>query len=156
MTDMLVKLYALPLMDQGLSGLGARGVRIRRSMVYESPEVVRWVSQTFNDLWAAECDAAFGRHPVGCHIAVKDRAVVGFCCVDCTFRNFVGPIGVSRDLQGLGVGCSLLLAALSDLKHAGYAYAVIGDVGEPAFFEKAIGAVQIADSTPGPYPPRLK
>jgi len=33
----------------------------------------------------------------------------------------------------------------------GYAYAIIGDVGPSAFYERTVGAIQIPDSAPGIY-----
>ena len=43
----------------------------------------------------------------------------------------------------------------------GYGYAIIGDVGPSAFYEKSVGATVIPDSEPGVYrgmlrPPRPK
>jgi len=156
MTDMLVKLYELPEFDIRLSRLEEAGIIIRRPMAYERHQVIRWVADHFNDLWASECAVAFGHAPADCHIAVRSDRIVGFCCVNCTFRNFLGPVGVAADSRGAGVGGSLVWAALNGLRHEGFAYAVIGDAGEPDFFKKACGAVEIAGSTPGPYPGRVR
>lgn len=155
MADMLVKLYALPATDPAPGQLEDQAVVVRRPMVYERQTLIQWVSKHFNTLWAQECASAFGGQPVGCHIAVQAGAIVGFCCVNCTFKNFAGPIGVLQHLRGRGVGRALLRSALNDLQQQGYAYAIIGDAGEPGFFEKAAGAVEIAGSKPGPYPPKL-
>ena len=156
MADLLVRLYRLPQTDHSLSLFAEQGVSIRRAMAYERQQVVRWVGETFNALWAGECETAFGRQPIGCYLAVKHRAIVGFSCLDCTFRNFVGPIGVASGAREGGIGRALLLACLEEMRLAGYAYAIIGDAGEPKFFEKAAGATAISDSTPKPYPPKLK
>lgn len=154
--DMLIKLYALPACQTAVETLGSQGIRIRRAMAYERAKVTEWVEQTFNPLWADECVVAFGRRPVGCYIAVQNNAVCGFCCLDTTFQNFIGPIGVHRDCRSRGVGRGLLLlSAASELHLNGYAYAVVGDAGEPEFFKRSAGALEIPDSTPGAYPPKI-
>ncbi len=155
MTDMLIKLYSLPTPDQMTTSLSQQGIVIRRAMSYERRKVMEWVETTFNKGWSDECRVAFGRQPINCFIAIKDQLVCGFCCLDATYRNFVGPIGVSRELRGKGVGHALLLSCLNHMRVVGYAYAVVGDVGEPAFFQRAAGAREISDSTPGPYPQKL-
>lgn len=155
MTDMLIKLYGLPGPDHPLRTSDIPNVTIRRAMAYERRKVLQWVAQTFSGRWADECATAFGRQPIGCHIGVHESTLAGFCCVDCTFRNFVGPIGVAAKLQGKGVGRRLLLACLHELRAAGYVYAIIGDAGVPAFFRKVADAMEIAGSKPGAYPPPL-
>jgi ribosomal protein S18 acetylase RimI-like enzyme len=154
--DMLVKLYGLPTGDAKARNPLRESIEIRRAMVYERSHLGAWVAKVFNSGWADECRAGFSRHPVGCYIAVASAVLCGFCCIDCTYRGFLGPIGVHPDFRDQGVGRSLLLSGLEGLRNLGYAYAVIGDVGEPEFFEKSAGAVPIAHSTPGPYPGRLK
>lgn len=37
------------------------------------------------------------------------------------------------------------------MRAAGYAYAIIGGVGPADFYARAVGAVEIPDSTPGIY-----
>ncbi len=123
-------------------------------MAYERRKVVDWVRRQFNALWAEECAVAFGRQPVGCYVAVKDDAIFGFCCLDVTWRNFIGPIGIDGGHRSKGIGRALLLAAAQEMRASGYAYAVVGDVGEPGFFRRAANALDIPNSTPGPYPPR--
>jgi GNAT superfamily N-acetyltransferase len=156
MTDMLVKLYDLPPVAPDLERQSRQGIAIRRAMVYERGMIIQWAERQFGPRWADECQTAFGRHPVGCHIAVADLQICGFCCTDCTFRGFLGPIGIHSDFRGKGVGRLLLLTALEGMRGQGYAYAVVGNVGNPAFFERSAGAVVIEGSTPGPYPESLK
>lgn len=154
--DMLVKLYELPQLEKATSPIRARGIVVRRAMAYERSRTIAWVDAQFNALWADECAVAFGRQPIGCFIAIYDGGVVGFCCLDSTYRNFIGPIGTADKWRGQGIGRALALAALWQMRADGYAYAVVGDVGRPEFFKKTAGAVEIAASTPGPYPPKGK
>jgi GNAT superfamily N-acetyltransferase len=147
---MLVKLYALPSAEQACAALAREGIAVRRSLVPEKPIVIDWVRAHF-DGWAAEVDASFARRPVACFIAVRDSQVVGFACYDAVARNFFGPSGVAEHERGRGIGRALLLAALTALRDAGYAYAIIGGVGPQAFYAKTVGAVTIEGSTPGAY-----
>lgn len=150
--DMLIKLYELPSPGAAVEALAEQGVAVRRAMAYERGNTIDWVKEKFNPLWADECAVAFGRQPIGCFVAVHEAAIVGFCCVDSTYRGFVGPIGASDGFRGQGIGRALVLTALWQMRAEGYAYAVAGDVGEPGFFRKTAGAVEIDNSSPGPYP----
>jgi ribosomal protein S18 acetylase RimI-like enzyme len=124
-------------------------------MAYERGLVVKWVQTAFNTFWSDECEVAFSRQPIGCYIAVRQSAIVGFCCLNVTYRNFIGPIGVDRNCRGQSIGKDLLMAAANELYRTGYAYAVVGDAGAPGFFSNAAGAVEIPDSSPGAYPRKI-
>jgi len=150
MHDMLVRLYALPDLDPALAHCVANGVTIRRALVPEQSTVVAFVRQHFPGA-AAEVEIAFSRLPVTCFIAECARQIVGFACHDATAPNFFGPEGVAPDARGQGIGRALLLATLHAQRAQGYAYAIIGGVGPAAFYARAVGAVDIAGSTPGIY-----
>jgi len=49
-----------------------------------------------------------------------------------------------------------LLSCLLDMKLKGYGYAIIGGVGPTEFYTKTVGAIEIADSTPGVYKGMLR
>ena len=151
MFDMLVRLYALPDPGVAIAHAASRGVAIRRPEAGERDRVVEWVRSAFSPGWAAECAVAFSMHPPACFIAMRDDALVGFACHDCTRRNFFGPAGVRDDVRGRGIGAALTLATLAAMREAGYAYAIIGGVGPASFYERVAGAVPIAGSTPGIY-----
>jgi len=148
--DMLVRLYALPDPGAALAACAAQGVTIRRALMPEKHAVVDWVSAQFPSA-RAEAEAAFARPPARCFIALRAGRPVGFACHDVTCPNFFGPEGVAADERGRGIGRALLLATLHAQRAEGYAYAIIGGVGPAAFYAKAVGAVDIAGSTPGIY-----
>jgi GNAT superfamily N-acetyltransferase len=150
MHDMLVRLYALPSLDEAIATCAARGVTIRRALAPEKPSVAQWVRENFASS-AAEVEVAFARVPVACFIALRDAAILGFACHDATCRNFFGPEGVAASERGRGIGRALLLAALHAQRSQGYAYAIIGGVGPAAFYAKTVGATAISESTPGIY-----
>ncbi len=155
MTDMLVKLYELPSLDEALAAMRAQGISIRRSLVPEKPLVLAWMAQQF-PAWQAEVDVAHARLPVSCVLALREAEIIGFACHDVMAPNFFGPAGVLASERQRGIGRALLLAALHAQHAMGYAYAIIGGVGPEAFYRKAVGAVPIAGSAPGPYAGMLR
>lgn len=156
MTDLLVKLYDLPDPGAHLATLAQNEILVHRAMASEKGRVVKWVQGLFGDGWAAESDVAFARQPIACMMAVCSGRLAGFACYDSTCLNFFGPIGIDPAFRHQGIGRALLLATLSAMAHAGYAYAVIGDAGPTAFFEACVGAIPIRGSTPGIYRPTIK
>ncbi len=151
MTDMLVRLYALPDLAPVLEKQEAKGIEIRRALAPEKHIVVEWVRERWGDPWASECDIAFNRQPLACFVAVANGKPVGFACHEATQKNFFGPFGVDSGFRGKGIGTALMLATMHDMHASGYAYAIIGGAGAVALFERAVGATPIAESTPGIY-----
>lgn len=151
MPDLLVPLYRLPSAEATITSLAAEGILIRRAFPFELSRTRRFIATTFSESWADETEAAFARQPITCWIAIHEKRVIGFACVDATMRGCFGPTGVDPTFRGKGVGAALLLAALQGLKDMGYAYGIIAGAGPVAFYEKACGATVIPDSTPGIY-----
>lgn len=153
--DMLVKLYALTDADELSKPLAQRDMRVRRAMAFEKDAVVSWVERQFGETapgWKSECEMAFARTPIACSVALVQGDVAGFVCHDVIAPNFLGPIGVAAKYRSNGFGKLLLLEALVSMRNQGYAYAIVGHVGPERFFERAVGAIPIPDSTPGIYP----
>ncbi|MDK1387465.1 hypothetical protein ILFOPFJJ_00162 [Ensifer psoraleae] len=148
MPDMLVRLYALP--ERRASRLGP-GISVRRAMAPERGIVLAWIEERFGAGWVGEAEAAFSSMPTRIHIAVHEGRVVGFACHDVTALGFFGPTGVEESMRGQGIGEALLIESLMAMRAAGYGYAVIGGVGPADFYARAVGAVEIPDSTPGIY-----
>lgn len=151
MADLLVRLYDFQPEDTLMQKLAQEGFTIRRAMAPEKSAVTSWVLKNFEQCWADECDVAFSRDPISCFIAVKDGALAGFACCETTCKDFFGPTGVSEEMRGYGLGKALLQAALLDLRHRGYGYAIIGDAGPVDFYKRFCGATVIEDSSPGVY-----
>lgn len=156
MADLLVKLYQLPDKRPLLEQLKEKKVTVRRGRAWEKFQLTHWVEETFGRLWASECDTAFSRQPVSCFLATKNRELVGFACYDTSMKNFFGPVGVAEEMRQGGIGTALLLQCLYAMAANGYGYAIIGDAGSPGFYEKAVNAYIIPDSSPGIYSDRLK
>jgi GNAT superfamily N-acetyltransferase len=146
MPDLLVPLYRLP----ALPALPT-GITVRRAFAFERSRTRRFIARHFSEGWADEAEAAFARLPITCWIAVHERKIVGFACVEATARGFFGPTGVDPAFRSQGIGAALLIAALHGLKEHGYAYGIIGGAGPVAFYEKSVGAIPIPESSPGIY-----
>ena len=158
--DMLVPLYNLDGVSVRTDHVGEQGINIRHAMAYERDLILDWIRQSFGadgSTWAGECEVALSRVPASCHIATRDGELLGFACFDATARGMFGPTGTDEKARGLGVGAALLVTSLAAMREAGYAYAVIGGVGEhvSGFYQKVVAAVEIADSEPGIYRDRI-
>ena len=151
MSDMLVNLLRLPPVEPALEELRAAGVVVRRAGPWELTPVREFVAERFSRAWADEISAGLVSRPATVFVALRGGRLVGFAAYECTRKNFFGPTGVVEDERGRGVGRALLLASLRGLRELGYAYAVIGGVGPAGFYERAVGARLIPDSSPGVY-----
>jgi GNAT superfamily N-acetyltransferase len=151
MTDMLVKLYDLPPLAPAVAQCAAHGVDIRRALVVEKHLVLLWIGEHFSQGWVSEGEGAFARLPATCFVATQGNAVIGFACYDVEWKGVFGPMGVSEEVRGKGVGAALLLACLHDMVAQGYAYAVIGWTGPQEFYTKICGATPIENSRPGMF-----
>jgi predicted N-acetyltransferase YhbS len=151
MPDMLVNLLRLPPRDAGLEELRGAGVVVRRAQPWDLGPVREFVAGNFKQSWADEISAGLARQPVTVFVALRDGRLVGFAAYECTRKDFFGPTGVVESERGRGVGRALLLASLWGLREMGYAYAIIGGVGPAEFYERAVGARLIPDSSPGVY-----
>ncbi len=151
MSDLLVKLYALPALP-----VPSPGANVRRAFTAEKRLVSDWVGAQFGAGWASECEAAFARLPVACFIALREGELLGFACYDATARGFFGPTGVAESERKQGFGLALLRAALHDMASQGYAYAIIGRPESADFYRKHVSAVEIPGSDPGFYEGLMK
>ncbi|MDQ3917056.1 MAG: GNAT family N-acetyltransferase [Acidobacteriota bacterium] len=151
MPDMLVNLMCLPTPDASADEMRRAGVVIRRARPWELTPVREFVTRHFKRAWADEMSVGFARQPVSVFVALREGGLRGFAAYECTRKNFFGPTGVAEEERGRGLGRALLLACLRALRESGYAYAIIGGVGPVQFYERAVGATLIPDSSPGVY-----
>ena len=156
MPDMLVDLLRLSPLEAEMDKLRRAGLLIRRAQPWELTAVREFVAREFGQSWADEISIGFAHQPVTIYVALREGRLAGFAAYECTRKNFFGPTGVIESERGRGVGRALLLASLWGLRELGYAYAVIGGVGPAAFYERAVGARLIPDSTPGIYADPLR
>jgi predicted N-acetyltransferase YhbS len=151
MSDMLVNLLRLPPLETSLDVMKSAGIVLRRAQPWELTAVREFVAREFEAAWADEISVGFARQPVTVFVALREGLLAGFAAYECTRKNFFGPTGVVEGERGRGLGRALLLACLWASRESGYAYAIIGGVGPAEFYERAVGATLIPDSTPGIY-----
>ena len=156
MADMLIKLYDLENDWQFLKGQQALGIDIRKPIGPEKHGVIAWVADHFSDGWASETDVALSNSPATCFVAAKNARIVGFACYDATALGYFGPIGVAKSHRRKGTGTALMTACLLEMKLKNYGYAIVGAVKDKNYYKKAIGAIEIPDSSPGIYGSQIK
>lgn len=157
--DYLVNLTTLAADHELDARMAREGVAIRRAIAPELELVTGWIRENFGAMWSSETAIGFARQPPSVFLATKGGRLLGFADYDTSARGFFGPTGVHESARGAGIGRALLIATLLDMRAIGYGYAIIGDVGPSAFYEKSVGATMIPDSEPGIYrgmlrPPR--
>lgn len=159
MPDLLVKLYDCET-DDGPFGHDqqAGGILVRKPIGPEKQLLIDWARTQFGDGWASELDVALCNRPVSCFIAIKEEAPIGFACYDATALGFFGPIGIVEGYRSLGLGRTLLLACLHDMRLKGYGYAIVGWAEPGEFYKKTVGAIEIpsAKERPGIYKTMLR
>ena len=142
--DMIVALNRLPAMPEL-----PEGVELKRAMALDKTAIFTYIRETFSQMWVDEASTSMASCPSHCVLAVKDEKIIGFACWDATAKGFLGPIGVSAECRGTGVGTALLLRTLAYMRDDGYAYGIIGWVDDArAFYERTIGAVYIPGGEP--------
>jgi GNAT superfamily N-acetyltransferase len=155
MTDLLVRLYDLPTLESEAK-VAAAGITVRRTIGPELHVVLDWIGEHFGRSWVSEATVAMTQLPSTCWIAVKDGQLIGFACHDATSKGFFGPTGVLESARGQGIGEALLIATLRGMRESGYGYAVIGDPGPVAFYQRRLDAIEIPNSKPGVYKGMLR
>ena len=132
MKDLAVKLDGFP--QRFAEWQAVRGLllvqRTEPSMVQA---VADWVRSKFSRGWRNQyLSAATNGH--GFHASLN--GVVGFAGYDTPRLGFFGPLGVSEDVRGGGIGTGLTLAALAAMEADGYGFAMIHHVGPIPFYAK--------------------
>lgn len=155
MTDLLVRLYDLPVFEAE-ARVAAAGVVVRRAIAPEAHVVLAWIGTHFGKAWVSEATRGLALTPITVWIAVRDGKMIGFACHDTSAKGFFGPTGVDEAERGQGIGEALLIATLKGMREAGYGYAVIGDPGPMAFYQKRLDAMDIPKSKPGVYAGMLR
>lgn len=150
MTDLLVRLYDLPVFEAE-ERVRASGVVVRRAISPERHVVLDWVGARFGKAWVSEAALGMSQQPTTVFLAVKGQELIGFACYDTTAKGFFGPTGVDEAARGRGIGEALLIATLRAMREAGYAYGIIGDPGPVGFYTKRLDALEIPKSKPGHY-----
>lgn len=142
--DMIANLNCLP----DMPALGS--IKIKRAFVADKEIILRFVEEHFQKNWVYECEKALLSSDVSkCFIATEYGKVLGFACYDSTAKGFFGPIGVDETRRGEKIGQALLIRTLAAMHEYGYAYGIIGWVGDAeVFYRKTVGAEFIKGGEP--------
>ncbi|MCQ2982947.1 MAG: GNAT family N-acetyltransferase [Treponemataceae bacterium] len=122
--------------------------KMKRVFPGEKDLVLKFIEENFDKPWVYEAEHAIMQEPVKCFIVTENSTIVGFACYDSSARGYFGPIGVSKDKRGEGLGEALTLRTLQAMYEYGYGYAIIGWVGPAKFYEKVCGATFIPGGEP--------
>ncbi|HEY0140713.1 MAG TPA: GNAT family N-acetyltransferase [Thermoanaerobaculia bacterium] len=124
-----------------LDGIEADG-QARRTTREDAPRVLAFIERQFGRIWRFEAEKAFARELPPLFHTEDHGEITGFAAHDVNNAGlgFFGPTGVSTSLRGRGLGKTLLLASLADLRRLGYTKAVIPWTDALAFYEKSCGA----------------
>lgn len=108
----------------------------------EADRLLEYVEREFGRIWRFEAEKAFHLPRPSFFYAEENGEIAGFVVHDVNNRGlgFFGPTGVSLSMRGRGIGRTLLLASLRDLREMGYARAVIPWTDAMEFYEKCCGA----------------
>lgn len=92
--------------------------------------------------WRPEVSTSLRTSPGSVFVASRDNRVLGFAAYDGNNvgSGWFGPMGMSPEMRGQGVGQALLLQTLHDMRTIGYRRAIIPWVGPVEFYERAVGA----------------
>ncbi|GAB3510167.1 GNAT family N-acetyltransferase [Phytohabitans suffuscus] len=138
--NMTADLTALRPTEATEERLAAEGITVRRAVEGDVPALVKFARANFSDGWAGEVSDSVGRPGAGCHVALRDGAVLGFAAYGSSRPSWFGPMGTAPAAQGLGIGGVLLRRCLRDQRDTGLQQAQIGWVGPVPFYASAVGA----------------
>jgi GNAT superfamily N-acetyltransferase len=146
--DMIVPLLALPDTEPVVRRVVAQGIVLARATMGELTPLRAFILAHFTQVWADSVFAGLSHTPATVFTAWDGEQVVGFGSHSGNRPGIFGPLGVHPDYRGRDIGTALLFQCLLDLRSAGYVYAIIGQVGPAAFYEKACGAMLLPAEWP--------
>ncbi|MBV9262914.1 MAG: GNAT family N-acetyltransferase, partial [Candidatus Eremiobacteraeota bacterium] len=111
-----------------------------------------WIDATFGGWWSSEANAGSNA------IARRDGELLGFATIEPLGLNFswlrglarerdvgvFGPLGVTAERRGRGLGKALLQRSLLELRERGYRRALVAAVGDERLVRYYAGAVDAA------------
>jgi GNAT superfamily N-acetyltransferase len=129
-------------LDAGLETIALDAPGVFRPKHDDAERVLDFIERDFGRIWRFEASHAFERDTPTIYVTEHDGAIAGFAAHDVNNRGlgWFGPTGVSQSLRGRGIGRSLLLASLADLRRLGYSRAVIPWTDALDFYRKSCGA----------------
>jgi GNAT superfamily N-acetyltransferase len=146
--DMIVPLLALPDLAPVMARVAEQGLVVGRATMGGLTPLRALIASHFTQVWADAVLANLTHAPATVFTASAGDAIVGYGAHSGNRPGIVGPLGVHPEHRGRGVGAALLFQCLLDLQAAGYVYAIIGQVGPAAFYDKTCGAFRLPAEWP--------
>lgn len=146
--DMIAPLHALPDPEPVLRRVEAQGIVVARATMGDLTPIRTFILAHFTQVWADSVFAGLSHRPATVFTARDGETIVGFGSHSGNRPGIFGPLGVHPDHRGRDIGTALLFQCLLDLRAAGYVYAIIGQVGPAAFYEKTCGAMLLPAEWP--------
>ncbi|HXI12203.1 MAG TPA: GNAT family N-acetyltransferase [Thermoanaerobaculia bacterium] len=117
--------------------------RIERGSSATRSGILQFIGTHFGPIWQFEAGKAFESDPPTIFIAKLEGVIAGFTVHDVNNRGLgsFGPEGVDPSVRGQGLGRSLLLASLADLRDRGFLESTIPWASSVDFYTKSCGAV---------------
>ncbi|MBI1927670.1 GNAT family N-acetyltransferase [Candidatus Poribacteria bacterium] len=124
------------------SKLARQGIKVRRLKQEEGQTYHEWMLAKWSKNWTTESCNSLKNDPVTTFVALDpEKNICGFASYDVTmFCGGFGPTGVEERMRGLGIGKTLFLRCLRDMKDRGYSHSEIGWVGPISFYTHTVGA----------------
>ena len=106
-------------------------------------EILTFIEREFGRIWRFEVTPAFERASPPLFLTEANGTITGFAAHDVNNRGlgFFGPTGVAKPMRGRGLGRTLLLASLADLRSMGFTRVVIPWTDAIEFYAKSCRAV---------------
>jgi ribosomal protein S18 acetylase RimI-like enzyme len=125
------------------SRLSAAGIQIRRAGPGDKDALHAWVASglAWPGTWVQELGLVWDNPQAGCHLAMRDRDIIGFCAYGVNQLNIVGPLAVAPASRRLGLGTILLRRCFAEQRDRhGLLAAELGWVGPLALYSDKLHA----------------
>lgn len=87
--------------------------------------VLKWIKENFSSYWRTEAEIAMKNAFGGVVVAKRDGEILGFSTYGSLHPSWFGPVGVSKESRGMGIGTLLLYETLLELRTNGQRVVII-------------------------------
>ncbi len=119
------------------------GVQLRRASPEDADFLSGQVESAFSADWAWEVRLGLELHPPGVHIALSRGRLAGFAVSGVSGPDVFGPTGTLASHRKRGIGSTLLLRCLEDIRTRGHEHAIIGWLGPEEFYRRRLDAADL-------------
>lgn len=106
-------------------------------------QTLEWIEEHFSVFWRTEAKIAMENDFGGVLIARKNKEILGFSTYGSLHPSWFGPVGVSKDARGLGIGTVLLFETLKVLRENGQRIVTIPWTSHLFYYTQLPGVTRI-------------